>query len=151
MYPYCHPLGRLSRTLRNGTVPRSPGGCKGHPASTRFFTEGRGFPTPPTPRFSPMLCLHVSRQRLEQHLLPALRALNPTPLPLLLRRPHSRYPSPVRRLQLRPCRLAWASDHVECLTDGSIQANPVKQAYQGAETPLEPSRVQQCDHAIIHS
>ena len=145
MYPHCHPCRRSSQTALNGTVPRSPGGQKCHPVCTRFLTGVHGFPTQSPLRFLPMLCLHVTRQQPESHLLPVLLSLNPTPLPLPVQMHRSLHPALVLRLLLCPLRLAQAADHSEYLTDIHLQAHPVKQAYQGAEISLEPSRVRQCN------
>ena len=91
----------------------------------------------------------MSYQRPDCHLLPTLLALNPTPMPLLARMPLSCNPSLVRRLRLRPLCLEQAANHFYCIFDVSLQDQPVEQADQGAEIPLEPSRVRQCDHAIV--
>ena len=75
------------RTTLNGTVPWFPGGQKLHPVCMQLLTRGRGFPTLSPLLLPPMLCLHVSSQQPEIHLLPVIIVLNSTPLPLLVRRP----------------------------------------------------------------
>ena len=149
MYPHCHPRRRSSRTTLNGTVPWSPDGRKIHPICTQFLTWDRGFPTLSNLIFPTMLYLHVSCQQPKYHLPPTLLALNPTPLPLSVRRHRSCHPSPVRRLRLRPHQLERVADHSDCLPRVSLQAHPSGKAYQGAEIPLEPSRVRRCDHTIV--
>ena len=89
MYSHFCTCRRLSQTDLNGTVPRSPGSHKYHPVCSWFLNGGHGFPTQYPLCFPPMLCLHVPRQQPESHLLPAILALNPTPLPLLVLRPCS--------------------------------------------------------------
>ena len=138
MHPHSRPRRRPSRTPLHGTAPRSPGGRKFHPVDTRISIRGHGLSTPSPLRFPPVLCLHVSCHQPERHLLPTFRALNSTPLPILVRRPRSRHPSPVHRLQLRPHRLVRVVDHSECLPNVSLQYHPIEQADQGAEIPLEP-------------
>ena len=100
-------------------------------------------------RFLPMLRMYVSHQRLELHLLPALNALNPTPLPLPVGSLCCCHPSPIRCLLLRPRRLARAADHYDCLPYISLQVHPIKNPYQGSESSLDSSRVRLCHHAII--
>ena len=122
-----------------------PGGQKCDTVCTRFLTRGRGFPIQSTLRFTSMLCLYVPQQKPDIHLLPALLALNLTPMPLPVQRPLSHHPSSVRRLWLCPLRLTRASDHSDCLTDVSIHAEPVNQADQGANISLDTLRVRRCD------
>ena len=135
MHPHCHPRRCLSQTPLNGSVPRSLGGQEGHPVGTWLLTGGRGFPMPSPTCFLPMLCPHVARQQPEQHLLPVICALNPTPLHIPVGRPCSRHPSPVCCLRMRYRRLERAADHSDCLSNIVLQTHPVEQPYQGAEGP----------------
>ena len=117
-----------------------------------IYGSSPGAVAPPTPsplRCPLMLCLHVSRQWPERHLLHVLLSMDPTLLSLQVGRYYSRHPYPVPRLQICPCCLVQAADHSDCLPDVSLQAHPVKQAYRGAERDLEPSWVQRCDHVIV--
>ena len=125
-YPRCCPCCRPSHTHLKREVLRSPDGHKFHPVGKWLPIGGRRFPTPSPLRFPPMLCMYVSRQRPESHLLPALHALNLTPLSVLLWRPCSHNPSHICRIRLRPRHLAQVADHSYCLPDVSLQAHPVK-------------------------
>ena len=149
VYPHRCPYRCSSHTSLNWTVPQSPRVQEGHNVYLRFLAGGRGPPTPSPLRCPLMLCLHVSRQWPERHLLHVLLSMDPTLLSLQVGRYYSRHPYPVPRLQICPCRLVQAADHSDCLPDVSLQAHPVKQAYRGAERDLEPSLVQRCDHVIV--
>ena len=50
-----------------------------------------------------------------------------------------RDPSPVRRLQLIPCRLAGAADHADCLPNIGPQTHPIEQSDRGVKYTLEPA------------
>ena len=123
--PYFHPCCCASWTSLNQVVPWSPGGQKFHPVCPRFPARVRVLPTPFPLRCLPMLCLHVASQQPNRHLLPTLLALYPTPLPILVQGSLYRHPSPIRRLQLCPCHLSWATDHVDCLPNIITQAHPI--------------------------
>ena len=125
--PHRRPRRCPSRTPLNGEVPRSPGGWEGHHVGTWIPTRGRGFSTPYPTLFLPMLRLHVSCQKLELYLLPALHALYPTPLPIPVGSPRYSHPSPVRRLQLCYRLLSCMADHLDCLPNIGLQAHPVEQ------------------------
>ena len=101
MDPHRCPCCRPSRTPINGAVPRSPVGQEGYPVGTCLPTGVRVLPTLSLTRFLPMLYMHVARQRPERHILPSLRALYPTPLPLPVGSARSHHLSPVRRLRLQ--------------------------------------------------
>ena len=91
----------------------------------------------------------MPHQRSSRHLLPILPALYPSLLPLPVRGYLSRHPLPVRRLQLGSLRLAWASDHADCLPNISMYAHPIEQGGKGTKLTLETSWVRRCNHAIV--
>ena len=126
VYPHFHPRRRSSRISLNWTFPQSPCSREGQPLCSRLLAEGCGFPTPSPLFCPPMLSLHVSRQRPKHHILPALLALDMTPLSLPVQRARSHNTSTICRLQLRPYFLEWAVDGSECLPDVSLQDHPAE-------------------------
>ena len=103
------------------------------------FPIGQGFPYPSLLCRLPMLCHPVPRQRSRRYLLPALPALDPSLLSLPEGGSISRHPSPVCRLLLVPCHLAWVADHSDCLPGISPQSHPIEQANQGTKCTLDPA------------
>ena len=143
----CRPLRRSSRASLNQAAPQASLGREGHAVHPWFFPIGQECPTPYLLCLSSMVCHHVPCHRSSRHLLPTLPVLHPLLLPLPEGGSLSRHPSPVHRLRMGPCRLAWAAEHADCLPDISLQAHPIKQAAQGTKCSLDPSwlqRLQPC-------
>ena len=97
-----------------------------------------------------MLSHLVTRHRYCRHILPALLALDPSLLLLLVGGALPHYPSPVYQVRLIPRRLAGSEDYVDCLLGIILQERPIKQANQGIKCTLEPAGVRRCNHAIVH-
>ena len=133
MDPHRPPCLRSSRVSLIRAALQASLGREGHVVHTRFFSHGRGFPTPYILCPSAMLCLHVTCYQSICHLLPSLPVLHPSLLTLPVGRSLSHHPSPVRRLQLGSCRLACVADHADCLPYISPQDQPTKQANQGTK------------------
>ena len=149
MDPHCHPCPRSSWASLHWAVPQASLGREGHAIRPCLFPHGRGFPAPSHLCHSPMMYHPVPFQRARHHLLPAIPALDPSLLSLPVGRSLSRHPLPVRRLRLGPCRLAWAADHAECLTEIGQQFHPIEQADQGTKCTLDQLRVRRCNHATV--
>ena len=98
VYPHRRPCHRSYLTCLNWRVPLPPCSLEGHPLCPWLLVGGRGFPTPSPLHFPPTMRLNLPQQIPERHLLPAIFALDPTPLPILVQRARSRHPFPVRRL-----------------------------------------------------
>ena len=146
MNPHIRPCIRSSRASLNPIAPWASLGREGHAVRTRLLPCGRGCQTPSLLCRLTILCLHVICHISIRHILPVLY---PSLLPLPVGGSLSHHPSPVRRLQLGLCRLAWAADHADCLPNIIPQAQPIEQDGQGNKCTLEPSWVQRCNHAII--
>ena len=146
---HCRPCRRLSRESLNREAPQDSLGREVHVVHPRLFPRGGGCPTQSLLCRFPMLCLHVPCHQSSLHILPALPAMHPSPLPLLVGRYLSCHPYPLRRLQLVTRRLAWAVEHADCLPEISPQAHPIEQANQGTKCNLDPSWVGRFNHAIV--
>ena len=119
------PCCRSSRESLNQAAPRASLGQEGCVICPWFFPHGKGFQTPYLLFRSRMLCHHVPCHRSSRHLIPALPVLHPYLLLLLVQGSLSRNLLPIRRLRLRPCRLEWAVDQSDCLSNISMQAHPI--------------------------
>ena len=133
MYPHHRPHRQSSRTTLDRAILWSSSCQEGYPVCLRFLTRCRGCPTLLSLRRLPMLRPHVPCHQPKLHLLYALLTLQPSLLLLPVRRALYRHPSPLFHLQLIPCRLSWAADQVNCLTNIGLQACPIEQADKGAK------------------
>ena len=120
MYPHCCPSSCLSWASLYQALP-----C------------GRGFPDLSLLCRLSMMCHTVPLQISSYHILPALPAIYPYHMLLLVGWSLSRHPLPVRRLRLVIRRLAWAADHANCLPGVSPQAHPIGKVGQGIKCTLE--------------
>ena len=117
-------------------APRALLGREGHAICPRLFPCGRVFPAPSRLCRLPMLCHLVTRQRSHRHILSVLYALDPSLMLLAVGGSLPCYLLPVRRLRLGLRRMAWATDHSECLPNISPQAHLIKQSDQGTNILL---------------
>ena len=81
---------------------------------------------------------------------PTLPARHSLSLPFCVCLPYPRQPPTVARLSpvSGPCPTGVTGD-ADCLPDISLQAYPVEDGYQGAESALEPGGVRRGDHTVV--
>ena len=105
---------------------------------------------PPWPRLSnssyTLPLAHVMLSCALPSILPPSTPRTPCTAPVPSASPGRRVNPPLR---LGPRLLAWVADHDNYPPNICPQAHPIEQAYQGNKFTLEPSWVQQCNHAII--
>ena len=149
MNPHLHPLRHSAWAYLHQASPWASLGREVHFICMQLFPHSQGLPTPPRLYSSPILIHRVSRHRSCRHLLPALPSLAPSLLLLLICGALPSYLSPVFRLQLILRRLKGEADHADCLTNVCPQAHSIKQSDQAIKYTLNPTGVQQCNHAIV--